>query len=424
MSLPNKTYALLGLSLLAQQAQADIYHYNDILVGDRAASMGGAYTAIADDASGSYYNPAGIVYSVTGNIQGSMNALHQSITTYKNALGGKYDWVRKSSVLVPSFFGIIKPLGVGTLGFSWAVPDSVLEDQDQIFYDVNTAVEQFTINVNNEGKTYVYGPSYAIKFSDQFALGITLYGHYRTQKLINNQIVEFKKTNESDPLDYEWQNAYFQLEEHGFKPMVGMIWSPMKKLSLGFTWSKTWVVYSDTRAQIACRGAENLPNGSQYGEGSVCQEGLYDLYIAKSTYRRPLPHQFKLGMAYFANDRLLFSADGAYYTVGDVGTNPVINIALGLEYYMTGKQVLRMGYNSNFANSPVINHQLTDQAEHVDLHTLGMAFTNFSRNSSFTLGVNFSYGEGEAQLFGGETLVQEVEAMTYTVYITASTFTF
>jgi len=40
---------------------ADGEHYKNSLIGGRAATMGGAYSAISDDASGSYYNPPGLV---------------------------------------------------------------------------------------------------------------------------------------------------------------------------------------------------------------------------------------------------------------------------------------------------------------------------------------------------------------------------
>ena len=42
----------VGLSLGAGASLADQYHYMNILQGDRAQGMGGAFTAIADDASG------------------------------------------------------------------------------------------------------------------------------------------------------------------------------------------------------------------------------------------------------------------------------------------------------------------------------------------------------------------------------------
>ena len=52
---------------------ADEYHYNNMLIGDRASGMGGAYTAVSDDATGMFYNPAAIVYVGDRNFSASVN---------------------------------------------------------------------------------------------------------------------------------------------------------------------------------------------------------------------------------------------------------------------------------------------------------------------------------------------------------------
>ncbi|MCA9664728.1 MAG: hypothetical protein KC503_04040 [Myxococcales bacterium] len=52
---------LLLLALLGpRDARADDNHHQNYLVGERAVGLGGAFTAIADDASANYYNPAGL----------------------------------------------------------------------------------------------------------------------------------------------------------------------------------------------------------------------------------------------------------------------------------------------------------------------------------------------------------------------------
>ena len=83
-------------------ATADENHYKNVLVGDRAATMGGAYVAISDDSSGTYYNPAGIAFSYGNSVSGSGNAYHSSTTTYKKAIGSN-DWERDSSAILPNF---------------------------------------------------------------------------------------------------------------------------------------------------------------------------------------------------------------------------------------------------------------------------------------------------------------------------------
>src|SRR5512134_2351307 len=131
---PRGTVFILSLALFAllvpPAASADPLHYTNLLVGDRAAGMGGAYTAVSDDVTGLYYNPAGIVYSTGRNLSGSLNSYFNSVKSYKGVIGG-HDWDRKSTALLPNYFGIIQPAGHYKFGFSFAVPDSIIEDQDQ-----------------------------------------------------------------------------------------------------------------------------------------------------------------------------------------------------------------------------------------------------------------------------------------------------
>ncbi len=50
---------VLGV-LASSSALADESHHRNYLVGDRAVGLGGAFTALADDGSAAYYNPAGL----------------------------------------------------------------------------------------------------------------------------------------------------------------------------------------------------------------------------------------------------------------------------------------------------------------------------------------------------------------------------
>lgn len=61
------------LLLGARTVQADDQRYGDLPLGGRAVAFGGAFTALADDPSGLYYNPAGIVDVGRNAIQVSTN---------------------------------------------------------------------------------------------------------------------------------------------------------------------------------------------------------------------------------------------------------------------------------------------------------------------------------------------------------------
>lgn len=187
--------SLLGLLLCCGVAQADPYHYINTPVGDRASGLGGAYTAVSDDAAGLYYNPAGLVYGEGSNISSSINSYNQTFVTYENVLGGRYDWTRDSGTLLPNFLGVVQPLGKGRVGFSYAIPNTSLEDQDEVFYNVETSrglAERYVINFNNEDNTYKIGPSYALALNDSLSIGATLYFHHRSLKRINNLVLFLK----------------------------------------------------------------------------------------------------------------------------------------------------------------------------------------------------------------------------------------
>lgn len=65
--------ALMAAAVWPRTGYADDQRHGDLPLGGRAVGLGGAFTALADDPSGLYYNPAGIVDVERGSIQVSTN---------------------------------------------------------------------------------------------------------------------------------------------------------------------------------------------------------------------------------------------------------------------------------------------------------------------------------------------------------------
>lgn len=132
--------------------------------GARAAALGGAYAALAVDASALYWNPAGIVL---GGEKVNVQASH---TEYLADTG--YDWV-----------GVVVPLGVGTHALGVHFARFGFSDQ-QVF------TEQFQDGELNEtysvAEAYV-GLTYARAFTDRFSAGATF-------KVISDQLAEVSGT--------------------------------------------------------------------------------------------------------------------------------------------------------------------------------------------------------------------------------------
>ena len=151
--------ALLGGSAESLAAQAGTQQDNTpygttsaefllLGAGARGTALGGAYTAIANDASALYYNPAGVAL---------MTRPGMLVGTYDYVANTRYSW---GGIAFP-FSGGSKTFGVqlGTFGF-----------KDQPVYTVEQP--------DGTGATYdvsetFLGLTYAQNFSDRFSAGIT-----------------------------------------------------------------------------------------------------------------------------------------------------------------------------------------------------------------------------------------------------------
>ncbi len=399
---------LCAVGLAGSTARADSNHYVNLLVGDRAAGMGGAYTAVSDDPSGLYYNPAGVAYADRANLSASMNAYQIRKTRYRGSALGGQGWERTSSSLVPNFFGITQPMGRFVVGFSYAVPDAVRSDQDEVFEHLpstvpGTTTRRHRINFFETDSTYNIGPSVARAFGDRFAAGITLYGHYRQQEFMLAQLVEL------DDGRYEIASKLLDVDEYGVRPLVGLMFAVTERVALGLSVTRTFVLKSDVRSQITYK---------DYRETPIEEE------VIELGDRRKYPYIVRVGVAHFATPSFLWDLDLEYATAtrdpayGD--RQATWNAALGAEYFLTPSWAVRAGVFTDRANTPELERGGTNQLEHVDLYGASLSLTHYARGAALTFGAVYARGKGDAQIVGGRTEIQEAEVSTLTFFISAS----
>ena len=90
----------------------DAFHnINGFFLGEKAAGLGGAYTAISDDPSGAYYNPAGLTFAYDNSISFQRAISQEQIKLMKNVIGPGQGYSRNSQNYIPNFFGIVKNMG-------------------------------------------------------------------------------------------------------------------------------------------------------------------------------------------------------------------------------------------------------------------------------------------------------------------------
>lgn len=409
---PRILAALPLLAGLLSSAHADEFHNVNQIVGDRAMGLAGAYTAVSDDPAGLYYNPAGIAYADSSSISASVNTLQYQTITYDKVLAGEFDWQRTSTQLLPNFFGVIQPLGPFKVGIASAIPNSVSENQDQQFEDFGD-VERYIINLNNKDITYNFGPGIAYDINDRLSIGLTLNYHYRVFEKNFNQYVRLK----SD--DLEWSNSYQETKEHGIRPKLGLMWSPVDEVAVGVTLDRTWVLSSNTRFQQACFTT---------AEGEGCGGGNPDVQpnIQSLDNQRVYPWQVRTGVAWFPNPALLLSADLIYNTAVDESflrdeRAQTLDVALGTEYYLSSVYAVRAGFYTAHGNTYELEIGDTHQEPHLDIYGVTSSLTRFSQSSSVTLGLAYAAGSGQSQLVADDAdQLQDTRLRDITVFVSTA----
>ena len=409
--------------LTCATASADEFHYNNMLIGDRASGLGGAYVAISDDPAGLYYNPAGVVYAVS-DITASMNAYNVTVTRYKSVLNGK-DWERTSTALLPNFFGITQKLGPGVFGFSYAVTDSIQEDQAQTFSDVPIVGSEYSVNFNNLDTTTIFGPTYAVSVSNKLSIGLSLFSHIRSQELVINQLFEFADEtilvdNISTTRDlFHSDNRYVSLLEYGIKPVLGIMYSPVDSISLGLSISDTFLVSSNYEEQKTILSNFTCDDTNKNLSQQCIHTGLINLRN-KNENTRHIPWSLNFGIVYFAHSKLMLTSSFWVHEPVNGEVQPLINAAVGLEYYITGKFAVRMGAYTNFSNTPEINSAKdVDADEHIDILGATLSLSHFSRTAALTLGFAGTYGSGQAQILDDDK-TQDIEYYGVSVFLSGT----
>ena len=374
---PSRTllFALLtGLPALTQSLRADDFHNIRGFFGERAAGLAGAYTAVSDDPSGAYYNPAGLAFAYDNYISLSAVTYAEVKKTHHSAYGPGQDIERTSRRYTPGFFGAVKSFGDTKFAFSVISPSS-----DNFDTAEKTALPLGQPNVGRretdftQDSNVVYvGPSLAKAFGEKLSLGGTLY-----------YFVDAQRTTTVDYTEYA--SRAFLLEDvedrrrtMGVLPILGLQVMPSKEFSLGFSVRRPIVsARSRRRTRIVADSTKPTTSGLLVEESTTVGTGrTVDGVIfsgAGISGGIPTPTELRIGAAYFASRAFMVAGD-VVYTGGyseepnpfllktgnpsvmiQPGANPInvrptVNFALGAELYLTDNWGVRVGLFTNQAN--------------------------------------------------------------------------
>ncbi len=193
---PLKARLCLALALTYLPCAADLFNHKIVLVGDKGAALGGAFTGLADDATATYYNPAGLTQ--IKNIKLNVSAQVVQYQKQKIGIAEGTDIPYNSFNFSPTITAFSQRMGKWAYGFSIVTPQNDLFTGEQKIENAyrDTLPNQrcyeaegnplpcytkLNLSYYDVSKLTYIGPSGAMKFSDNISLGFTLYAIYYTE---------------------------------------------------------------------------------------------------------------------------------------------------------------------------------------------------------------------------------------------------
>jgi long-chain fatty acid transport protein len=364
---------LLVVAAASARAQGIESNFRPYLVGGRAAGMGGAFTALADDGSGGYYNPGGLAFIRASSLSFSLNAYGVVGGRVKDALGDGHDFPYQDLNVFPVATSGIKKLGEPeletgvakhTVFFSVFIPDGLYtDDRDQLGESANAYFSQ------RRNQTLWIGGGYAHRLG---RVGIGVGGYVLIGTLSRfldfdvilpggNEFVIFSQRDD--------------LSTVGFVGSVGVRWDVTDQLRLGVSvFSPDWG--GGSRSSFLRVGY----NVEGTGAGAVARQ---DTHLSATP---SLPYRVQAGVAWEAG-RWTLAADliflGPRHTHDNpelesetldyqVIRHPVLNVSLGGELALGGGFALRTGFFTDFASSDATRTDV-DNTSHVNHYGLSLS---------------------------------------------------
>jgi long-chain fatty acid transport protein len=374
-------------------ARADDTNFRPYIIGSRAAGMGGAFTAIADDGSGPYYNPGGLAFvhrsqlSLSGSVYGLVNG------TFKDALGDGHDFSYHSLNIFPTTTSAVWRLGPAdapsgdVLAVSVFVPDAYNADgRDQLVSSTNAFF--FTTQV----QTVWGGGTYARRIG-KVGIGVTGFVLFGT-RLAQLDLTEAVSSSEFATISERIDETTF-----GVLGAAGVRWDATDQLSLGLSvYSPAWG--GGSRRVFARVTAAPLGGGTP----QIAVNNVDGLNASPAE-----PMRIQAGVAWRSGP-LTLAADAIYLAAREVVDDEdrapeglerrivrkaVVNGSVGMEYVIQDRFPFRAGFFTDFAASP--DSSAASDAEntnHINRFggTASIGLRTEHTNTDF--GVNVSAGSG------------------------------
>jgi len=414
-----KRVVLTLVLLLSSEAAANDTNYQNYITGGRAAGLGGAFTAIANDVSGLLYNPAGLVddyhsdFSLSANLYGFERTERGGTPPSPIPSLSNIANVTTELVIIPSVAGAVRtfqkdshaPGYLNALSFGMLVP-SQRDATETLRRAGEAGSDDYKRQVHD--RVFMPGFGYARKIGRRWRIGISNFAQLRSLQS-NENIVSIKN---GDPQAFRSADSSITITAASFLAILGVKFLASDAFHLGLSFAFPSIpVFSSTSFRYYRSGFDP----AQTPQGDIKQVVTDSV---KATYVQPAV--LRVGGAYMWNERLTLTADvsvnfpvsyrlvssddptiqGVLPLASAVQRLAVVNLNAGVEYLFSQTFALSGGFYTDFASSPELSGAqfsgvLNQQAlSHIDLYGFTGALAFSAPNSVTRVGAMYSFGHG------------------------------
>jgi len=373
---------LAALLLVPNGAGADDTHYRSVPIGAHAIGLGGAFAGVSDDASASFYNPAGLALGGTHGLAGGLTINAWDRFELDRAFEDPNDVSDATATTgrtVPVFIGAVLKFGpkdsLDQKRFALAL--SVLEP--------NFSSEGFTVKLQSEAveqtNTYTlaatdratwYGLSFASRIDLKQSIGASLFLSVRNLQHAENGIALGGGTRVStDPSVFVGASSAANNQNLGFRAYhlvlrFGWLHRIKPQLQVGVMLQPPGIPLKQ-HADVTAQAFVN--DNTNSGGPLVTRAYFYDERVDANL---PVPGELRGGLSYWPTEKVMLALDAMFYTPVGSGsrakvTEPVPvggvlfdndtkrraigNVAIGGEFFVSKKWMIATGFFTDFSSA-------------------------------------------------------------------------
>lgn len=383
---------IIGAILLcASSIKANEANYQQYVIGDRAAGMGGAACALGTALDAAYYNPAGLAYTKQRTISISASLYGWQKYSADNALYPSEDLKTSSFITVPPAMGLVffaepqTAIGLGAfVPYRYSMSDILAFPKDNNYY-----------NASMDDQTLMIGPSVAHAFSKEWSVGIGVYGIYRTYNSLQTVYLDTVSYSGTRSLKYK---------TFGLLATAGVQYRPTDNWRFGIS--------------AQCPSVDLWGNGEYEANEEAYHNGVFAKdfgHADNMDAKYKIPAKFTAGLGWEKEKVFGIGLDvswhlansynrlsGTFDQTGDPAVANYINRAvvdtnLGAEYYIVKKYPIRAGFYTAGSSAPDANLKDQEQGYPNQLNEYGLTASigRELENVMMSIGVNYVFGSGD-----------------------------